>query len=228
MKGKWKRGLAIVFAIALVASVGVFSADHFLKATDGEENILDFSQSGEETDVVAEDNELPTELPTEEETLVTIAQGVFENEQIVDGNEGNDIAAETEAEYIISDSLNGEIPAEETAEGNVNLTENVQQDTLTAKETPIEPIETEKSVVIAYDVIGGEFTGIGSQIQLTAVITGYVEPSYQWQYYDGNGWKNIDGETSSVYLLNVTEENSSYRWRVDVKENGQAQSQIQS
>jgi hypothetical protein len=77
----------------------------------------------------------------------------------------------------------------------------------------------EQSVVIAYEVVGGKYTGVGSQIKLTAVPTGYKNPSYQWQYNDGSSWKNIDGATSSVYTLNVTKENTSYRWRVDVEEN---------
>jgi hypothetical protein len=268
MKGKWKRGLAIVFAIALVTSAGVFSTDHFLKATDGEENILDFSESGEEALAVEEE----LELPAEEETVVTIEQGVFESdltdENIAQENVEESIAEEPEAEAVNSENMAAEVSAEAeskplateekaepttaAAENSAELTtaaaensakpataaESSAEPTAVAAENSVKPAaaaenktvpaETERSVVIAYDVIGGEFTGIGSQIQLTAVPTGYEDPSYQWQYYDGSSWKNIDGETSPVYMINVTEENSSYRWRVNVEENSQVDSRIQS
>jgi hypothetical protein len=76
---------------------------------------------------------------------------------------------------------------------------------------------SDKSVEIAYEVMGDD-VGVGSQIKLTAVLTGYENPVYQWQYYDGTSWNDIEGATEESYLLEVTQENCSYNWRVNVEE----------
>jgi hypothetical protein len=205
MKGKWKRSIVIVFAIALVISAGVYSSDHFLKATDGEENNLDTPETGDEPAAVAEE----AELPDEDETVMTIEQGYFES----------DIIAEEIAEANTEDGISGDETKTDTlAEGEVQLTAEELEALQAKAEVQKKTANTEKSVKIAYEIVGGEYTGVGSQIELTAVLTGYdgLEPAYQWQYSDGGEWKDIDGATSSVYLLNVTEENSTYNWRVSV------------
>ncbi len=91
----------------------------------------------------------------------------------------------------------------------------MEEAVLTAKK---QPVQTERSVSITYEVIGGEFTGIGSQIRLSAVLSGFdeVEPTYQWQYSNGGEWVDIGGATSSDYTLTVTEDNCTYSWRVSV------------
>jgi hypothetical protein len=189
MKVKWKRGLVLVCALALVVAAGVYSSDHFLKATDGDENIVDSTESG--GGAVAVEN--GTEIPAEEEPVVAFEQGVFESDVLDEQNAQEEPAAEEITET--GETSDEEAIAEESTES-----------------------EGEKSVVIAYEVVGGEYTGVGSQIKLTAVPTGYENPVYQWQYNDGSDWKDLEGENSPVYVLNVTEENSSYRWRVDVEE----------
>jgi hypothetical protein len=206
MKGKWKRSIVIVFAIALVISAGVYSSDHFLKATDGEENNLEApEETGDEPAAVAEE----AELPEEDETVMTIEQGYFES----------DIIAEEIAEANTEEGISGEeITTDTPAEGELQPTAEELEALQAKAEEQKKTANTEKSVKIAYEIVGGEYTGVGSQIELTAVLTGYdgLEPAYQWQYNDGGEWKDIDGATSSVYLLNVTEENSTYNWRVSV------------
>jgi hypothetical protein len=248
MKGKWKRSIVIVFAIALVISAGVYSSDHFLKATDGEENNLAAPESGDETAVVAEE----AELPEAEENAMTIEQGYFESD--LNAGAGTEAITETEAviageEGIAEKPIDGEVqlaeaqpdaaaaeskaasaegkketaPAAETALPETTAAAVTAESSKTAQEAAATPVEkkaaaTEKSVTVVYDVVGGEYTGVGSQILLTAVLTGYdgLNPSYQWQYSDGGEWKDIDGETSPTYMLNVTKENSTYSWRVSV------------
>jgi hypothetical protein len=192
MKVTWKRGLVFICALAVVIAAGVYSSDHLLKATDGEENIVDPDAAAATDDVVPDD----LELPEEEEHVVAIEQGVFENE-----------TPETQ-----------EITEGETQE---ETTEAVEETTeATTEETTEETNEEEtadKSVVIAYEILGDN-VGVGTQIKLTAVPTGYENPVYQWQCNDGSGWTDIAGATSSVYTLTVTENNASYRWRADVEE----------
>jgi hypothetical protein len=192
MKVTWKRGLVFICALAVVIAAGVYSSDHLLKATDGEENIVDPDAVAATDDVVPED----LELPEEEEHVVAIEQGVFENEtpETQDITEGETQEETTEA-------------VEETTEATTEET----TEEATKEET------ADKSVVIAYEILGDN-VGVGTQIKLTAVPTGYENPAYQWQCNDGSGWKDISGATSSVYTLTVTEDNASYRWRADVEE----------
>jgi hypothetical protein len=230
MRGKWKRSIVIVFAIALVISAGVYSSDHFLKATDGEENNLAAPESADEPTAVAEE----AELPTEEVNVMTIEQGYFESDIIAEASteegisdeksiEGNPVEGEVQSSEIQPTEEKPEELLASTAELKDETAASVENGKTTKQETDALLTqklsgETEKSVQIAYEVIGGEYTGIGSQIMLTAVLTGYdgLNPSYQWQYSDGGDWIDIDGETSSVYLLSVTKENSTYSWRVSV------------
>jgi hypothetical protein len=177
MKVTWKRGVVFICALAVVIAAGFYSSDHLLKATDGEENIVE--PDAAETADDAEEAAAP-----EEEQVVAIEQGSFKS-----GETAEEIAQET-AEEIAQE------PEEESEE-----------------ETP----EEEQSVAIAYKVDSYP-VGYGSQIALTAVLSGYENPVYQWQYNDGSGWKDIDGATEDVYVLTVTEENRSYKWRVDVEE----------
>jgi hypothetical protein len=179
-----------------VIAAGVYSSDHLLKATDGEENIVDPDAAAATDDVVPDD----LELPEEEEHVVAIEQGVFENEtpETQEITEGETQEETTEA-------------VEETTEATTEETTEEATEEATKEET------ADKSVVIAYEILGDN-VGVGTQIKLTAVPSGYENPVYQWQCNDGSGWTDIAGATSEVYTLTVTEDNASYRWRADVEE----------
>jgi hypothetical protein len=155
MKVTWTRAIVFVCALAVVIAAGVYSSDHFLKATDGDENYVESDTSAADAGVVSEEIQFP-----EDEENVALEQGTMDCE-------------ETEA--------------------------------------------SDKSVVIAYEVLGDD-VGVGSQIKLTAILTGYENPVYQWQYHDGTDWKDIEGATEESYLLEITQENCSYNWRVNVEE----------
>jgi hypothetical protein len=155
MKVTWTRAIVFVCALAVVIAAGVYSSDHLLKATDGDENYVESDTSAADAGVVSEEIQFP-----EDEENVALEQGTMDCE-------------ETEA--------------------------------------------SDKSVVIAYEVLGDD-VGVGSQIKLTAILTGYENPVYQWQYHDGTDWKDIEGATEESYLLEITQENCSYNWRVNVEE----------
>jgi hypothetical protein len=155
MKVTWTRAIVFVCALAVVIAAGVYSSDHLLKATDGDENYVESDTSAADAGVVSEEIQFP-----EDEENVALEQGTMDCE-------------ETEA--------------------------------------------SDKSVVIAYEVLGDD-VGVGSQIRLTAILTGYENPVYQWQYHDGTDWKDIEGATEESYLLEITQENCSYNWRVNVEE----------
>jgi hypothetical protein len=154
---------------------------------------------------------LPEEAETGTETLTDEAEA---------GTEAADEGAASQEADTTADT-GGQTAGENVSAGDELTTENEAIEEAAEEEPTEEATEEEsteeRSVQIAYEVVGGEYTGAGSTIKLTAVVNGYKEPSYQWQYDDGSGWKDIKGATDSVYMLDVTEENISYVWRVDVE-----------
>jgi hypothetical protein len=244
MKVTWKRGIGIGLALVLVIAAGVYSSDHFLKATDGEENIVEPTETGEEAAPVEEVFE-----GQDEDSVVAIVQGVFESDLLEEQEPGESVTQD-DTEVLPEETADetgaepdGETVDEETAVENADAADETEEltagetvsagDELTTEEEAVEEETTEEEsteeeateeeateeqeVLIAYEVVGGEYTGAGSKIKLYAVVTGYKDPSYQWQYDDGSGWKDIKGATGSVYTLEVTEKNISYTWRVDVE-----------
>ena len=59
---------------------------------------------------------------------------------------------------------------------------------------------------------------IGDEVRFEARVEGYTVPyTLQWQYSeDGLEWKDIAGETKDFLLVEVTEENAAWQWRVAV------------
>jgi len=58
----------------------------------------------------------------------------------------------------------------------------------------------------------------GEEIRLTSILTGFEGLTYslQWQYNDGEGWKNIEGATEDTYTFIVDDNNIGYEWRLMV------------
>ena len=84
------------------------------------------------------------------------------------------------------------------------------------------PAETEAPRDPSFDVEVKLLTSgdiyYGDKVKLQAVLTGETDANftYQWQYDDGNGWKNVKDETEAIYEFEVTEENAVYDYRVVV------------
>ena len=106
-----------------------------------------------------------------------------------------------------------------------------EQETPAATEAPAEtedpaateaPAETEAPRDPSFDVEVKLLTGgdiyYGDKVKLQAVLTGETDANftYQWQYNDGSGWKNVKNETRAIYEFEVTEENAVYDYRVVV------------
>ena len=218
MKKMWKRYIALVAAVMLVISGGIFSSDRFLRATDGTENVVE-EQTTEEGSVDT------AELAAEQ--VVTIEQGVFEDEaqtdvaeeteqdpaDAVDSEDAQDAEAEQEAEE--SD------PADADAAGEVEATEAVEETEATeSTEIPEteEPAE-ERTVTITSNVSSGTTVSEPTEVTLTAELTGYDNVPYtlQWQRKPADAdWEDIEGATDLTYTFTLNEENSGYSWRVAV------------
>lgn len=87
--------------------------------------------------------------------------------------------------------------------------------------TEIITIPAQPSVSIAASYEGGEFTGLGSVIYLTAIPSGYEEGAvltYQWQVDAGNGPVDIPGANGSTFTVVIDENNYTYSWSVVVSD----------
>lgn len=141
MKKNVKNALVIVVALALVIVVGKYSADHRLKATDGEENVVT-----EVTETVTEATEqveeiviesAPVELSTEE--LVTEEAIEEATEEVTEAETEETAEVETETETEV-DTSNCSIEVTSNVEHSDNLTEGTKI-TLTATLSGFENIE---------------------------------------------------------------------------------------
>ncbi len=130
---------------------------------------------------------------------------------------------------VIEGDVEGEVKEERVNKDKViaylnDQIEIIEDDTPLAGEgMDIEEVDAnEKSV----DVDGKDQTvQVGDQITLTAQTEGFEEEqvlSYQWQYNASedcaeDAWENLEGETNQQLVLDVTEENIDYFWRVYVE-----------
>ena len=238
MKKMWKRYIALVAAVMLVISGGIFSSDRFLRATDGTENVVE-EQTTEEGSVDT------AELAAEQ--VVTIEQGVFEDEaqtdvaeeteqdpaDAVDSADAQDADAEAEQEAEESDPADADAAEEVEATEAVEETEATEaveeteateavEETEATESTEIpeteEPAE-ERTVTITSNVSSGTTVSEPTEVTLTAELTGHDNVPYtlQWQRKPADAdWEDIEGATDLTYTFTLNEENSGYSWRVAV------------
>ena len=113
MKKNAKNVLVIVVALALVIVVGKFSADHWLKATDGEENVV--TEVTETTEAVTEEIEVSTEIVLEggteeadtEEPETEVENTEVEATETESTEAAEEETAKSERSITISSSLDG-------------------------------------------------------------------------------------------------------------------------
>ena len=132
---------------------------------------------------------------------------------------------------VIEGDVEGEVKEERVNKDKVIAYLNDQIEII-EEDTPLAGEELEKEEEInpnekSVDVDGKDQTvQVGDQITLTAQTEGFDEGqtlSYQWQYNASedcadDAWENLEGETNQQIVLDVTEENIDYFWRVEVLE----------
>lgn len=213
MKKNTKRYAAFVLALILVAVSGKFTADHFLKASDGEENIVDeevYEEYVEEAETVEEVIELPTE-----EIVAEVVEGEFESEEI----SVSEAIEEVFVKAPVAEAFVEEAPVEEAfvEEAPVEAVPEAETEEVLAEVIAEEVIteEVEKKVSVFCDVVD-------DTAFFTSELEGFEDEEvvYQWQVDDGNGWKDIDGASGDTYKITLTDENAGYAYRlfVDVAE----------
>ena len=209
MKKNIKRYLLVVLALVLVFAAGKFTSDYLLKATDGEENVVEEEITREaeveEPDIsIVEAEEEPAEEPV-------IEEGIFESE-VVETIES--VPAELEAVPEAG-------PAEETSDAEpVSDETGAEAEEADAEGAGSEEAEpdavkpsAERTVKIFCELINDD-----TQALFTSEISGFddVTIAYRWQVDDGNGWQDIEGANEDRLVVTLTKENFSYVYRLFV------------
>ena len=158
--------------------------------------------------------------------VVAIGLGYFSWDRALKASEDDGTVTASEQQQTVeqaSQPVEIEVPAATDAPA--------EQEAPAATEAPAEteapaateaPAETEAPRDPSFDVEVKLLTGgdiyYGDKVKLQAVLTGETDANftYQWQYNDGSGWKNVKNATKAIYEFEVTEENAVYDYRVVV------------
>lgn len=201
----FKRWLALLLAVVLVGGICIFSNSGSLWATEGvapaTEEAAETADTAEPTETVSETVEIilsdedsdttePTEAQPEEGTKAVVPEG---------GSVESGVTTEGEKETPKAEALS---EIEEKAEAE---TEGAEKE------------ETVKSVKITSNLDNTDPVEEGTELTLTAHLTGFDDVDYkiQWQQSeDGTNWDDVDGENDMEYTVVLTEDNEGYLWRV--------------
>ncbi len=209
MKKNIKRYLLVVLALVLVFAAGKFTSDYLLKATDGEENVVEEEITRE---VEAEEPELSTveaeEEPAEEPV---IEEGIFESE-VVESVESVPAELEAVPEAGPAEETPDAEPVSDETEAEVEEADTEEAGSEVAEPDAVKP-SAERTVKIFCELINDD-----SQALFTSEISGFddVTIAYRWQVDDGNGWQDIEGANEDRLVITLTKENYSYVYRLFV------------
>lgn len=238
MKKNIKGIAAVAVALVLVISAGAYMADHNLKATDGDENVVENMEEGENAGNSAETETALVEMASEdaprEEAAPeeTTADETAADETAADETTADETTAdETTADETTADDTKTADDADtsETEEA-AECTEHVDEDGdgLCDKcgaempkdaEKEAEEEKTVGTVKISSNVDASQPIEKGTKITLTATTEGFKGGTihYQWmRTQDGSTWENIEGANSSKYTFEMNEDNNGYQWKVRV------------
>ncbi|MCR5468873.1 MAG: Ig-like domain-containing protein, partial [Lachnospiraceae bacterium] len=115
MKAKWKKSLAFILAISLVLSSGVFYSDRYLKATDGETDVVEETVDANIETTVEENGEASAELSIAEAAEEQPAGEVEEVAETPAEEPAAEAPAEEPAAEAPAEEPAAESPAEEPA-----------------------------------------------------------------------------------------------------------------
>lgn len=226
MKKNIKRYLSFALALVVVAASGKFAADHFLKATDGEENIVDEEvyEAYVEEQVVAEEVVNFDEICTTEE----VVEGSMESEAVcIEETEAVPDTTEEECTKEEADSEEAKLEEADLEENNTEdtISESIDEsleEAIPEEEMEMEGMEEEiiPEVPERAVVVSCSLSEDGETVVFTSSLSGFddVTVQYQWQVDEGNGWVDISGAVNDTFSLVIDENNAKnmYRLHVDV------------
>lgn len=159
---------------------------------------------------------------------IVIGVGLYARDAKLMASDENVYAAESQqeeessaAEIVVIESGEAEETAEEAAESEEEI---LLEETETAEEAEesSEEVEeeVEKTVVLTSNVDDVEEVEEGTEVVLSAELTGFDEnATLQWQYSeDGETWIDVEGAVEASVSFTMTQENENHLWRVVVNE----------
>lgn len=197
MKKQVKGAIAVVGALALVIAVGTRLSDHSLKATDGEENIVEEAVVEDVEPVVEETVEENAEIVLGESTEIQTEETVEKTDEAVEEEESEEEESEekeADEEKEKEEKAKTEKKSFADAKGTISIESNVDMS---------QPIEE------------------GASVTFTAVVSGFdgFDFHYQWsRSTDGDNWEDIKDANSQKFTFEMNEENSGYMWKVRLVE----------
>lgn len=193
----FKKWLALLLAVVLVGGICVVTRGGSLRATEGDAPVTEEAAS----DTPKE--EAPTEIVVSEEVKEESSMDELETQP------------EDETEAITPEAVTEEkAEGEEEAEKEETVSPEAEEVTEEVKETDKEEVEKRVKITSSLDSTGT--VEEGTQLTLTAHLTGFddVEYEIQWQQSeDGTNWDDIDGENDMEYTVVLTENNEGCLWR---------------
>ena len=158
--------------------------------------------------------------------VVAIGLGYFSWDRALKASEDDGTVTASEQQQTVeqaSQPVEIEVPAATDAPAETEAPAATEAPAETEAPAATEaPAETEAPRDPSFDVEVKLLTGgdiyYGDKVKLQAVLTGETDANftYQWQYNDGSGWKNVKNATKAIYEFEVTEENAVYDYRVVV------------
>ena len=158
--------------------------------------------------------------------VVAIGLGYFSWDRALKASEDDGTVTASEQQQTVeqaSQPVEIEVPAATDAPAETEAPAATEAPAETEAPAATEaPAETEAPRDPSFDVEVKLLTGgdiyYGDKVKLQAVLTGETDANftYQWQYNDGSGWKNVKNATRAIYEFEVTEENAVYDYRVVV------------
>jgi len=159
------------------------------------------------------------EAKREEQTPVEIKIPVVEEtrEEAKEEPKEEKVEVQIEETPVVEDIAVTEEPTEQP----VVTDEPAEEDEVTEEpsEEPTEQpiVEDEvKDVKVTVRLLNTGDIYIGDTVRLEATVVTELEYSLAWQINDGNGWRNVPGETSEIYSFVVNAENAKYQYRAVV------------
>lgn len=194
-----KRLGTIALAVITVLGIGFLTWDYHLTASEDDGSTTAAQQQTAQETVAPVEVVIPTKAPTEAPTVAPA-----EVPTAVPDETPTTVSTEVPAPVIQADPApiaeTTEAPtAEPTAES-------------AAEPAPLPEITLEVRLTTKGQLY------LGDKVELEAIVDGVdaIEYTFQWQYNDGSGWKNIHGETDSTYRFELTEANAEYTYRVAI------------
>ena len=214
MRKHWKKILALVLAVAVVATIAFTAIDWNLHATDGDGEEVATSAA----EIIEETVVLETPSVTEEATEAAEEETA---EEVTTAEESTGDSSLLNSESTEETTAEKETTSKEEAAEEESTSEKASEAESTTEETSAAKAKKEDMKVLMYSNLDGvEQVAAGTECILTAELIGFEGYTYtvQWKRSADGGktWEAVEGATELEYKFILTADNDDYVWKVTV------------